>query len=249
MDLRPGTMDADIVAEMEADDYHARDYVRPGDVVVDVGANVGAFARFVHAGCPEARIVCFEPMPENFAALERNVEGIAEAERVALAAQAGTLTIYDFGADASGCHSMFDLGRVDAVPVETPAKTLEQALAERAIDRVRLLKLDCQGAEYEIVPATSHECLDRIDYIALEVHAGIAKPGEMLGEIDDHGRRKTTMVRHLLVTHVPLHGDVDWDSVQVWARRPLTSRAHRARFRVRGAARGLRTLLRGQLRR
>ena len=241
-------MDAEIVREMATDDYRVREHVRPGDVVLDVGANIGAFARFVADAVPDARVVCFEPMPDNFASLARNVAGIAEVEQVALAAQAGTLTIYDFGPDASACHSMFDLGREDAVPVEVPATTLEGALSGRGIDRVRLLKLDCQGAEYDIVPATPHRVLDRIDYIAMEVHAGIAKPGEMLGEIAGHGERKARLVRHLLVTHVPLHGDVDWDSVQVWARRSLTTRSHRARFRVRGALRGARALTVDQLR-
>ena len=48
--------------------------------------------------------------------------------------------------------------------------TLPQVLEEHAIERVRLLKLDCEGSEYEILRACAAETLDRIDYIVLEIH-------------------------------------------------------------------------------
>ncbi len=44
-----------------------------GDCVFDVGANIGLFSLFVHQQCARPRIFAFEPSPETFARLERNV--------------------------------------------------------------------------------------------------------------------------------------------------------------------------------
>jgi FkbM family methyltransferase len=57
-------------------------YLRPGDVLYDIGANVGAYTLLAAVVVPEARVVSFEPGPANFAALCANVELNAVADRV-----------------------------------------------------------------------------------------------------------------------------------------------------------------------
>lgn len=64
----------------------------PGATVLDVGANIGLFALYVRDCCPDSRIVAFEPMPEAFAALERNMAALnppALAVQLALGARSG----------------------------------------------------------------------------------------------------------------------------------------------------------------
>lgn len=63
----------------------------PGATILDVGANIGLFALYVRGCCPDARIFAFEPMPEAFAALERNMAALtppAVAIPLALGARA-----------------------------------------------------------------------------------------------------------------------------------------------------------------
>jgi FkbM family methyltransferase len=48
--------------------------LREDAVVFDVGANIGMFSLFVGARCPSARVYAFEPVPEVYAKLVRNVE-------------------------------------------------------------------------------------------------------------------------------------------------------------------------------
>jgi FkbM family methyltransferase len=48
--------------------------LRDDAVVFDVGANIGMFSLFVGARCPSARVYAFEPVPEVFAKLLRNVD-------------------------------------------------------------------------------------------------------------------------------------------------------------------------------
>ena len=58
----------------EVDEYFALGLVvKPGDVVFDVGANVGLFAMAVARRCPQARIYAFEPIAPLFQALEQNL--------------------------------------------------------------------------------------------------------------------------------------------------------------------------------
>jgi FkbM family methyltransferase len=214
-------MDGDIINEMQRDIYHVAGYVRDGDFVLDVGAYIGAFALHVKRMCPGARVLCLEPMPENFAALRANVKDKAKIEQIALVGNTGPITIYDFGADASACHSIYDLGVPGAMAVKVPGETLQDLMGRVEIDRIRFLKLDCQGAEFEIIAQTTHEVLARIDYIGMEVHRAIAKTGAVLGAIPDHERKVRRLYRHLTKTHFPIHGDIENDSIQVWANRKL----------------------------
>jgi nonribosomal peptide synthetase DhbF len=47
--------------------------IRDGDIVLDIGANIGLFALFVSRSGARANLFCFEPAPATFAVLERNV--------------------------------------------------------------------------------------------------------------------------------------------------------------------------------
>jgi FkbM family methyltransferase len=61
--------------EIFVDDVYLRGGIvlREGAVVFDVGANIGMFSLFVEARCPGAEIYAFEPVPDVFAKLQRNV--------------------------------------------------------------------------------------------------------------------------------------------------------------------------------
>jgi len=230
--IRPGTMDADIVSEMQRDVYHVADYVSDGDWVIDVGAYIGVFALYVKQICPGARILCLEPIPDNFTALKANVSRDVIVEQFALVGKAGTVTIYDFGPEASACHSIYDLGVKGAKPVEVHGETLSQLMQRYEINQIRFLKLDCQGTEFECIPNTSHAILANIDYIAMEVHRYIANANTLLGTIPDYATKAHRLYHHLLKTHIPIHGDIESDSIQVWANRKLVTLKTKIRFNV-----------------
>ena len=237
--MRAGTMDADVIAEMQRDPYHVTEFVQDGDVVLDVGAYIGAFALFVKERCPTARVISLEPMPSNFAALKENAGNQVTVQQVALVGRSGPVTMYDFGPDASACHSIYSLGLEDAKPVEVPGETLENLLRRHGLERLQFLKLDCQGAEFEILPNTPHEILDRIDYIAVEVHRGIAKTGVVLGRVPEHKGKRRRLYAHLLTTHFPICGDIDRDSVQVWTHRRLVPTRRKLLWPLKRACRRL----------
>jgi FkbM family methyltransferase len=148
-----------------------------GDVVVDIGANVGALTVF--AGVRGARVLAVEPSPENLVALRRNIArnglGDVAVAEVAVADADGTRTLY-FDALA-GADRIFETGLGGVDPrgsVEVETVTLETLLARHGVDRVDFLKIDCEGAEGLILPSVSPGTFERVRRIALEFHDGLS---------------------------------------------------------------------------
>ena len=143
----------------------------PGDVVLDVGAQVGAVSIYLAKQQPDARIYAFEPVPANFARLEANLarNGVTNVTPIQLAVTGDgrELTLHTAPSVNSGGASAFSSpnGHHETVP----SVTLNAFLRTHRIERVRLLKLDCEGAEYEIVDALA-EWLPRIDSVRGEAH-------------------------------------------------------------------------------
>lgn len=159
--------------------FHKHVYTPPGfeiapdDTVVDVGANIGAFAVFA-AQRTRGRVLAVEPHPDNAAALRRNLRanGAARAEvaECAVGDAPGVLPLY-LGRSGT-THQLFAAGKGAAASesVDVRVATLPQLLAEHGFERVDFLKLDCEGAEGLILPALSDALLFSIRCIALEFH-------------------------------------------------------------------------------
>lgn len=105
-----------------------RERVKPGDVCVDVGANVGVYVlQFAHWSSPGGRVVAFEPNPGARAVLEKHVRFNGLGGRVtivpaAVSNRAGRATLY--AADADGMSRLGEpnraiAGRVREVNVQT----------------------------------------------------------------------------------------------------------------------------------
>jgi FkbM family methyltransferase len=141
--------------------------------VIDLGANVGLFAARI---APRAeRVLCYEPVPANFAQLVQNVAGFPHVRpfREAVAGKTGTLRIYQPSSDAlSGRHSAYaDVNahlteRYD----EVPALSLDEVFARNGIPACDLLKIDVEGSEYEILHGASDATFARTARIYGEYH-------------------------------------------------------------------------------
>jgi FkbM family methyltransferase len=152
------------------DDYRLRSDPLPrGAVVVDIGANLGMFSLHVAADHGAARVLAFEPFPDSFALLTRNAErnrlDAIQPIPLAIAGQAGTRELHMQG--RHGVHSLFGTSG-EAVRIE--CITLADAFARFEIARCDFLKLDCEGAEYEIISQAPAEIWERVDTVRLEYH-------------------------------------------------------------------------------
>ena len=88
----------------------------------------------------------------------------------AVAKTKGTVTIY-LNEDDSG-HSMYNF---NGSPIEVKSISLENFINEN-IDQCNYLKMDCEGAEYEIIDSLSENSFKKIQKICLEYHFASSKP-------------------------------------------------------------------------
>lgn len=173
--IRRNRWDAEIVREI----FFAQPYTRhvrlsPNPVVVDVGGYIGDFALYAVKYLGAARVVAYEPTEENFAMLRRNVELNGYGDRIttvkkAVGASGETvLNVQKRGGDEVHVSAYWYPG---AEPRALPSVSLAELLDAHGLDSVDLLKVDCEGGEYDIFPDTPDAVFDRIDNIVFEYHA------------------------------------------------------------------------------
>ncbi len=135
-----------------------KSFIRPGDFVIDAGANFGHYA--LTAATLVGRdglVIAFEPHPATFKLLEANAALLEHrnvvAERAGLGAERGSAAMTIDLANPGG-HSLlegnvWERGETIVVPVRTIDDYLESSgLAER---RIALIKIDVQGYEAKVI--------------------------------------------------------------------------------------------------
>jgi len=148
-----------------------------GDVrFVDIGANLGSFSIWLAQQRNVISSYCFEPEPDSFRLLSFNLslngcEGVTPIH----AAVGGTQREISIQLKSSspGGTSIYSDGYSDAVQDSSRARIKVMAFSQwlnEAATPFDLLKLDCEGAEWEIVRACGHILAERFKVVVAEVH-------------------------------------------------------------------------------
>jgi FkbM family methyltransferase len=144
------------------------------ETVVDIGANIGLFS--IRVAPLARRVIAVEPLPDHFKLLQANLSDprFRHVTTVphALSGTKGPLELWV--SSNPGGHSILRDVAKGANSVRVEATTLRDLFADHSIDRCDLLKLDCEGAEYESLAAAPEDLWPRIDRIHLEFHQGPA---------------------------------------------------------------------------
>jgi len=178
---RPDSLDDYIIQEVSCYEHLA---IKPGEVVLDVGGNIGSFTRLA-AEAGAARIIAIEPDPSNIEIFKQNmalisgpeiklIEGAVTSDKAAL--EKGTMNLYLNVKKNKGLHSVVETRGREAIEVS--------AISWEGIINAynpHVIKVDIEGGEYFL----NWEMLDRaltpnLRALAVELH--LSKKGWRTGE-------------------------------------------------------------------
>jgi FkbM family methyltransferase len=152
-----------------------REYEAPGfeikenDTIIDVGGHIGLFMLFCEQFCHKGKIYCFEPASDNYKIFLDNTKlnnfKNVFPFNIAVSKQDGKIPLY-LNDDTSG-HSIF-LKNSNSIQVDSI--TLQKIFDLNNIEKCNLLKLDCEGSEYEIIDSLPESYFSMIDKMIIEYH-------------------------------------------------------------------------------
>lgn len=147
--------------------------IKSGDVIIDIGANIGAFSTYAATRNSDVKVYAYEPFPQNVDWLRFNLKNSdlnnVEVFQQAVASVPGMRRLR---VDRSSwiCHSLIESKKEQEEELNVQCLTLNEIMTENKLKKCDLLKLDCEGSEYEILEGASLNTLSKIKRIVCEYH-------------------------------------------------------------------------------
>ena len=157
-----------VTTELETDYYGLeRIKIQPTDTIIDIGGNIGMFSIYAKKkfGC---KVIAFEPVLMNYEQFKENIvlNGLSlndiELHNVAITDKEGEkINIYT-PLDNTGASSEYTQNGIKSVCF---TETLDKYITEDC----KYLKIDCEGAEYKIIPSILNK-INQFKHIGIEYH-------------------------------------------------------------------------------
>ena len=153
-------------------------------IVIDIGACTGDTS-VLFALCGAKKIIAVEPFPKNFQMLQKNIKENGLTDKIvpilgACGSHSGSIIIDPaYSSTMRSNLKEFDKG------VSVPILTLEQIANENAVDDA-ILKLDCEGCEYDVILDANTSFLRKFSHIQIEYHSGYKNLKEKLEKSGFH---------------------------------------------------------------
>ena len=148
--------------------------IQKNDVIIDIGAHIGIFSLYASQNCTVGKIFCYEPSIENYELLEHNISenkiNNIFPNNSAVSNTTGTVKFY-INTDNTA-NSMYDS---TSESIQVKSQTLQNIFDSNNLNVCDYLKLDCEGAEYDIIESLPNEYFKKIKQIYIEYHFGDSK--------------------------------------------------------------------------
>ena len=171
----PSSQAADWIArELQADHYRLREMnFDEGDVVIDIGAHIGLVSSYLGKRWPALKVFAFEPFPTNFNNCAENLR-LNGVTNVVMSPKAITtdqrlLSMATDPRNSGGASALVGTFESNGIVSNIASITLDMVFSVHEIERCKLLKIDCEGMEHEILLGA--RVLDKVEYLAGEFHA------------------------------------------------------------------------------
>ena len=165
----------------EIDDYNfdSIDF-KDGDVVIDIGGNIGTVSIYLAKKYPFLKIYAFEPVKQNYENFLKNIElnninkDIIKVFNLAITKDRRDV-ILTSPFDNSGASNIYNNFRgsgniISNNDISIKSITFDDIFSNNNISKCKLLKIDCEGAEYEILYSANVENLKNCEYMRAEFH-------------------------------------------------------------------------------
>jgi FkbM family methyltransferase len=147
---------------------------KPGDIIIDAGANIGLCSILMARIEPACRVFAFEPFEENFRLLQANLASASvsnvSAFHAALAGESGTCEMLD-GGTRSQDHRLSAAAANSATAIRT--LSFAEVLKQTESQSIALFKCDIEGSEYDLFHAAKPEDIRRVQRYAIEFHNNV----------------------------------------------------------------------------
>ena len=172
--------DREVIKEVIVD----HEYERWGEIkikrfsnVIDCGAHIGSFTRL--ALSHQANVIAIEPDEENFKLLEKNTAGKKRLKLLKCllwnGKEIGFLKDKKRG----------ELNKIDAKGEKQTTVTLDRVVRDFKIRKIGLLKMDIEGAEYEVLYNFKH--LNIVEQLTMEWHYGTSNMAKLILFLEKNG--------------------------------------------------------------
>jgi FkbM family methyltransferase len=167
----------------------------PGDTVLDLGAHVGMVSIYLAKKYPFIKIYSYEPTPDNYEHFLLNLEA-NEVQNVEVFQRAVTQDgrnldmIANFRINSGGATSnLRDMRLPEHSYFKAESTTLDAIFRDQDIRRCKLLKIDIEGSEHEVLLNSS--CLSRVEYLVGEFHINdnLERQGYSIESLHEHLKR------------------------------------------------------------
>ena len=201
--IRNGTTDFYILREVlgRQEYFQAGLSIGSTDTVVEIGGHIGLFTVAAARRAVQGRVLVFEPNPENCRLLRENIclNNFSHVTVVnkAVAAETGRRTFYLDRANTGG-HSLYQSPEAGQ-SLTVKSISWSDVRREYGIKHVAYLKMDCEGAEHEILTTFTADDWPAMAQIALETHVVGNRSGDVIEQmLQQHGfevqRRRASQV-------------------------------------------------------
>lgn len=169
---RKNTVDENVLEESFKKDIFLRPLnykIKKNDIIIDVGAYIGTFSLLASSKAPEGTVYAIEPCLDNFKILKKNIELNKSKNiicaNVALGKIEGAVKLFhnaeDWGHSTTKKSEEYEIVKMIS---------LNNFFINNNIDRCNFMKMNCEGAEFEIMLNTPSNYIKKIEMGVILYH-------------------------------------------------------------------------------
>jgi FkbM family methyltransferase len=184
--------------------------LRGGDTFVDVGGNEGYFSILAASKVKEGLVFCIEPQKRLLPVIQRNIElnaiSSVSVNNIAFSDRKGSIQLYLRPSTNTGSSSFFKHWTLGGASQSVETVTLDEFVEQQSLKRIRLIKIDCEGAEGLVIKGATNSIQNHLfDFLVVDYHSqikGMSECDEIHSKIQNAGYRLAKFVG-VNVYHLP----------------------------------------------